>query len=138
MVSLSSATCYNDSIHTSLVRECLDVMLPTITRTVNFSLDCGVFSSALKSARVGLFLYKSTLDPEQLKSYRPVYNLPFLSKVIGKAVALCLNSYMQDEGLNETYQSAYKQLHSTKTALVCVANDILHCVYEKKEVAGAA
>jgi len=63
-----------------------------------------------------------------------VSNLPFLSKVIEKAVALRLNSYMHDNGLNEKYQSAYKQLHSTETALVCVANDILRCVDEKKAV----
>ena len=134
IVSLSSATCDNDPMPTSLVKECLDVMLPTITRIVNLSLECGVFPSDLKFARVGPLLKKSTLDPEQFKSYRPVSNLPFLSKVIEKAVALRLNSYMHDNGLNEKYQSAYKQLHSTETALVCVANDILRCVDEKKAV----
>jgi len=41
---------------------------------------------------------------------------------------------MHDNGLSEKYQSAYKQLHSTETALVCVANDILCCVNKKKAV----
>jgi len=63
-----------------------------------------------------------------------VSNLPFLSKVIEKAVALRLNSYMHDNGLSEKYQSAYKQRHSTETALVCVANDILCCVDKKTAV----
>ena len=61
-------------------------------------------------------------------------NLPFLSKVIEKVLALHLNSYMHDKGLSEKYQSACKQLQSTETALVCVVNDILHCVDEKKAV----
>ncbi len=36
--------------------------------------------------------------------------------------------------LDEKYQSAYKQFHSTETALVCVANDIRRCVNKKKAV----
>ena len=72
IVSLSNASCDNGPIPTSLVREHLDMMLPTITRIVNSSLDCGVFRLALKSATVCPLLNKSTLDPEQLKSYRPV------------------------------------------------------------------
>jgi len=56
IVSLSSATCDNDPIPTSLVKECLDAMLPTVTRIVNLSLECGVFPLALKFARVGPLL----------------------------------------------------------------------------------
>ena len=86
---------------------------------------------ALKSARVGpLLVRKSTLDPDQFKSYCPMSRLPFLSNVTEKAVALCLNSYMHDNDLIEKYQSAYKPFHSTETALVFVANDICYCVEE--------
>ena len=134
IMSLSSATCDNDPMPSFLVKECLDVILQNITRIVNLSLERGEFPSALKSARVGPLLRKPPLDPEQFTSYRPVSNLPFLSMVIEKSVALRLNSYMHANGLNEKYQSAYKQLHSTATALPCVANDILRCVDEKKAV----
>ena len=41
---------------------------------------------------------------------------------------------MQDNELNENYQSEYKQFHSTETALVFVANDICRRVNEKKAV----
>ena len=64
----------------------------------------------------------------------PVSNLPLLSKVIEKAMALHLNSYMHDSGLNEKYQSAYKQIQSTQTALVGVTNDIPCYVNETKVV----
>ena len=87
VVSLSSATCDNDPIPSFVVKECLNVMLPTITRTVNLSVKWGVFPLSLKSAKVGPLLKKSTLDQEQFKSYRPVSRLPFLTKVIQKAVA---------------------------------------------------
>ena len=63
IVSLSSATCDYDPVPTSLVKECLNVMLPTITRIMNLWLECGVFPSDLKSARVGSILKKPTRDP---------------------------------------------------------------------------
>ena len=53
IVSLSSATCDNNPMPTSLIKGCPDVMLPIIPRTVNLSLECGVFPSDLKSARAG-------------------------------------------------------------------------------------
>ena len=41
---------------------------------------------------------------------------------------------MHNSRLKERYQFAYKQLHSIDTALLCIANDILHGGNEKKAV----
>ena len=57
-----------------------------------------------------------------------------LSKVIGKAVTLSFNSYMHDNDQHEKYQSLYKRFHTAEDALAFVANDIHHCVNEKKGV----
>ena len=95
-------------IQCPVVKECLDMMLATITGIANFSLDCGVLPSDLKSSRVGPLLRNPTLDPEQFNNYRPVSYLPLPSRIIEKSVALRLNSYMDANGLNEIYQSAYK------------------------------
>ena len=59
-----------------------------------------------------------------LKNYRPVSNLSFISKLIEKAIANQLNSYINKEGLSNLNQSAYKILHSTTTALLKIQNDI--------------
>ena len=60
--------------------ECLDSLLPCITAVFNNSLVSGVFPSVYKSARVKPLLKKMSLDPDDLKNYRPVSNLSFLSK----------------------------------------------------------
>ena len=73
-------------IPTPLLLECLDVLLPSITQIINDSLQSGVVPSLFKSAIVKPLLKKPTLDQNNLKNYRPVSNLMFLSKVLEKVV----------------------------------------------------
>ena len=64
-----------DPIPTWILKEHIDVLLPTITKIVNMSLATSTFPSQFKSAIVKPLLKKSSLDPENLKNYRPVSNL---------------------------------------------------------------
>ena len=78
-----------------------------------------------KNAVVTPILKKASLNPEILKNYRPVSNLPFVSKIVEKAVALQISSHLEKNDLYDIFQSAYKKQHSTETALVRVQNDLL-------------
>ena len=69
-------------------------------------------------------LKKTNLDTEDFKNFRSVSNLPFVSKLIEKSVAIQLVQYIDDNNLDEKLQSAYKKLHSTETALLKVHDDI--------------
>ena len=89
------------------------------------SLESGEFPSCLKHALVRPLLKKSSLDPEIMKNFRPVSNLPVMSKIIEKVVAKRLTDHMNTNSLSEKFQSAYKACHSTETALIRVQNDIL-------------
>ena len=59
------------------------------------------------------------------KNFRPVSNLAFLSKLTEKAVFNQIHEHMVDMGLYLIVQSAYRENHSTETALLKVKNDIL-------------
>ena len=67
-------------------------------------------------------LYANSQQKIFLK-YRPVSNLPFLSKVLEKVVLHQLHSHLLANKLSETFQSAYHTHHSTETALL----DITSC-----------
>ena len=71
------------------------------------------------------WLILPSLDPNCLKNYRPVSNLPFLSKVIEKVVLSQLLQHLNANNLLGVYQSAYRAGHSTETALLKIVNDCL-------------
>ena len=68
------------------------------------------------------------MDPESFKNFRPISNLRFIAKSAEKVVAARLHSHLEENQLHETFQSAYKQGHSTETALLRVQNDILRSI----------
>ena len=100
------------------------MLLPAITNIVNLSLSSSTIPQQFKDA-VTPILKKASLNPEILKIYRPVSNLPYISKIIEKAASLQISSHLEKNDLSDIYQSAYKKQHSIETALVRVQNDLL-------------
>ena len=68
---------------------------------------------------------KPSLDPNQLKNYRPVSNLPFLSKILERIVLSQLLAHLDRYNLLSPVQSAYRPQYSTETALLKMVDDIL-------------
>ncbi len=116
-------SCALDPIPTFLLKECLDIALPVLTEIVNKSLSTGYMPKSLKQAIVTPIPKKPKVT--EFKNFRPISNLPFLSKVIERIVIDKLSSYCKENELNEPYQSAYRKNHSCETALLEVTNCIL-------------
>ncbi len=72
-----------------------------------------------------LCLKKHNLDSLVLANFRPISKLPFLSKILEKVVFTQLYSFLNLHCLHEVFQSGFKSLHSTETALLNVFNDLL-------------
>ena len=66
-----------------------------------------------------------------MKNYCPVSNLPFLSKILEKAIASRLEQHLSVNNLHDNLQSAYRACHSTETALLKVQNDIVTALDNK-------
>ena len=58
-------------------------------------------------------------------NYRPVSNLPFLSKLVEKCMLIQFNNHLKLNTLNAEHQCAYKEGHSCETLLMKIHNDIL-------------
>ena len=120
-----SKSCELDPLPSWLLKECVDELSPIVTSIVNASLNHAIVPLSLKTALIRPLLKKSGLDKEVLKNYRPVSNLSFISKVLEKIVAKRLDDHMLDNNLYSSVQSAYRERHSTETALLKVQSDIL-------------
>ena len=118
------ATCSLDRMSTSFIKQHA-VVIPAITNITNESLRSGSVPFDLKEAVIKPLLKKQGLDISNLSNYRPVSNLPFLSKISERVAVARLKEHMSEHSLHEGMQSAYKAGHSTETALVRVKNDIL-------------
>ena len=70
----------------------------------------------------------------KFKNFRPISKLGFLSKVVEKCVAKQLIDYLDANGPNVLYQSAFRKLHSTETVLIRVHNDIAIALDQKRSV----
>jgi hypothetical protein len=117
-------SCSLDPIPTYLVKNCLDVLLPVITTMVNISLQTGHFPVDWKNAVVHPNLKKENSEPN-FENYRPLSNLAFTSKVTEKAANNQLHTFLDEEQLFPSGQSAYRPYHSTETLLLKFKNDLL-------------
>ena len=97
---------------------------------VNASLQSSTMPANMKSALVHPLLKKLGL-PLIKKNYRPVSNLSYISKVIEWAVCNQLTRYVETTGKLEECQSAYRDGHSTETALLKVKTDFLNIIDDK-------
>ena len=89
-----------DPIPTFLLKKLSKELAPILLHIVNCSLIKSVFPSEIKKAVVKPTIKKTTADAECLKNYRPVSNLPVISKLIEKIVLDQLNQHLEANKLH--------------------------------------
>jgi hypothetical protein len=124
IAELQTKYCKLDKLPTKLLKMHLDDLLPSIKELVNMSLNQGVFPAKWKHAVVRPML-KKVGQELVLSNYRPVSNLPFLSKLIEKTALSRLNEHVNANNLLPKNQSAYRRHHLCETALIILVSDLL-------------
>ena len=123
--SMSNKHCDLDPLPTSVVKECVRELAPVLATMVNQSLQKSSVAETLQKALVFPTIKNPYGDREALTNYRPVSNIPFLSKLLEKVVLGQLNEYIQHNSLLGKHQSGYRVGHSCETLLVSMFDDLL-------------
>ena len=106
-----------DKISAKLLKECPDLIAESLTLIFNQSLLTGIFPDEWKSARVTP-LYKNSGKRNDPTNYRPISVIPVVAKVFERVVYDQLYHYLTENCIISLYQSGFRSLHSTITALL--------------------
>ena len=136
IMGMKNKHCEVDIIPMSILKQILKACLPVITQIVNLSLTNGEFCKSWKVAVVKPLLKKPGLDLIS-KNYRPISNLPFISKLVDKCMLKQLIEHCENHKLLPDFQSAYRKIYSTETSLIRLTNNILWSM-EKQHITSFA
>ena len=124
IMRIKNKHCKLDTMRMSIVKQILEASLPAITQIVNMSLTNGEFCENWKVAVVKPLLKKPGLNLIS-KNYRPISNLPFISKLVEKCMLKQFMEHWENHNLLPDFQSAYWKHYSMETSLIRLTNYIL-------------
>ena len=116
-------TCRSDPILSTVVKLHLNILLPIITRLINWSLKTDSFHKIWKKSIITPLQKKVGQDAEYA-NYRPVNNLPFLSKIMEKAMIQQLNLYLETYCPLPNTVCAYRKNLTTEHAILKLLDTI--------------
>ncbi len=91
--SAKTTTCMLDPIPSKLLKELLPEVIDPLLAIINSSLSLGYVPKTFKLAVIKPLIKKPQLNPKDLVNYRPISNLPFLSKILEKIASSQLYSF---------------------------------------------
>ena len=107
-----------DGIPISLLKLSFKFIAPSLTHIFNLVFSTGIIPNDWKSARITpIYKADSKVDPA---NYRPISVLSVIGKLFQKAIFYQVYAYLNKNNLLSKYQSGFRPMHSTLTAL----NDI--------------
>ena len=102
-----------DSILATILKQSLDIYLPYLTKSINYTINEDKFSAELKQSEVIPLLKKE--DPLKKENYRAVSLLPHLSKVFKIIIYKQINLYMENK--LPKFITGFRQLHRTQFSM---------------------
>jgi len=101
-------SCDLDPLPTWLLKKYMDQLLPLIIAIKNRSMDESMMPLCFKLATITPLLNRYGSDEEEMKNYRPISNLPFVSKLIEKVTPRRIADHLEHNDIQNSFRG-----HST-------------------------
>lgn len=110
-----------DGIPTPLLKLSFTFIVSSLTRIFNLVISTEIIPNDWKCARVTpIHKADSRVDPA---NYRPISVLSVIAKLFEKAIFNQVYSYLNENNLLSKYQSGFRPMHSTLTALIDITDN---------------
>ena len=119
--------------YTFSIEENLSVLSCLLSDFINESFERGEFPDSLKYARITP-LFKN-YDPTVISNYRPISDLPVMSKVFEIAINRRLMKHLESNKLIRPNQYGFLKNSNTTTAASCLVNGIVEGLNNKLKTA---
>ena len=110
-----------DRVPCKLLKLASSIIGPSLTEIFNSCIDTGTFPDEWKIAKVTPIFKKGSKS--DLNNYRPISVLLIVSKLFEKIIYQQLYEHLDKNKLFNIYQSGFRSLHSTMTALLETTNN---------------
>ena len=91
-----------------------------------------MFPQSFKTSYITPILKKPNLDCGDTSSYRSISNLSVISKLLERLFLVRITKHLDNNKLLPINQSAYRQYHSTETAVLKVFSDVLEAADQER------
>ena len=113
-----------DPLPASVLSKCIEPLLSYLVTIINKSLSEGNVEGLKKSVVMPIYKIKET-DFNAKNSYRPIFNILFVCKLIEKVVLKQFTEHISNSCYDSPYQHGYKKFHSTETMLLELHDEVL-------------
>ena len=124
-----------DPLPIGLLKVNTAALAPFFVNLINMSYTSCTVPARLKHAVVTPLLKRPGLPKDNYSNYRPISNLPYVSKLLECHVSAQLCLHLQNNYIEDPFQSAYRPSHSIETAIVCIQDDVLRSLDARRHVA---
>ena len=114
----------HDPIPLYLIKKLASTLTFTYKNIIDDSLLTGTIPNLLKNAIITPIIKKTNLDSSEFSNYRPISQLPLLTKILEKTVYTQLSHYLTENMLLDIRQNAFRKLHSTETTVLSLFDDL--------------
>ena len=112
-----------------VIKKNIQVFSDHVTKLYNFSVDTVTFPNLLKTARV--ILGHKSGSKEEIDNYRPISNLPVLSKIFEKLTLIRLSSFVDKYNLISDCQFGFREGKDITQAAIRLTTSVVKAYHEK-------
>ena len=128
--TIKTNACGVDDISAFFIKISIEHTADILADIINSSFINNFFPNRWKEAIVKPI--PKVNNPTKASDYRPISLLPAFSKIAEKIAAKQMSQFLQEHKLLDKLQSAYRNSHSTTTALLTVSDDIFKAMDESE------